>query len=454
MNLNGQDISLKLSAGLYSRSALVTELNNKLGGRATASLNSNYLRITNPKPGNDIINVNLDSVGGNAANTLFRTYQGSFSVSGNRPSSGSSPTAGSVYRINSGSHDADTTISPPDNIVRFAFYDGVNYDIEIPAGTYTESELYNEMVAQVSSHPSLSARVKTRSNYGFESLHPGSINSFNITGTPSDWLYTMITRTEDGSTKFPSNGSIYANGRVEMIGEVILTEENNELTFDVIKDGELSSYTVKIPPGKYPDNESFLDALNEAFIADGLPQMEAKMIDEKRPDGSTFKSLQFEYIPDSPGEYRLEGFRGTAAHELFYRHPFRPENVWLQVGAYSKDMYRTDIPILMTYRMLRQYANVSTQETANTAIDLMDDAINYVSTKRAITGADFNALSHMLELRKIQELNITDAESHIRDVDVAEEYMDFQLRRVNTQVSKSMLAQANEVNKQALDLLA
>jgi flagellin-like hook-associated protein FlgL len=454
MNLNGQDISLQLSEGLYTRNALVNELNNKLGGKATASLYSNYLRITNPEPGNNLIGVNLSNIAGNAANSLFRTNQSSFSVSGRPPSSGSSPSAGYVYRYNYGSHDKETTVSPPNNKVTFSFYDGENLAIEIPEGTYNESQLYSEITAQVSANARLSARVTTRSNYGFVSLQTGFTNSFNITGAPSDWLYRMIYNTQDGTSDIPSNGSVYANGRVDLTEDIILTDKNNELIFDIVKDNVITSHSVKIPPARYSDKDEFTDALNEAFTAAGLPQMKADIIDAKRPDGTAFKSLHIELTPDSSGEFKLEGFRGTAAHELFYRHPLRPDKIWLQVGAYSKDMYRTDIPILMTFEMLHQNANVSTQASANAAIDRIDNAINYVSLKRAITGADFNALSHMNEVRKIQEENIIDAESLIRDADMAEEYMDFQLRQIHTQAARSMLTKSIAETRRALDFLA
>jgi flagellin len=454
MNVNGENITLKLAEGKYTRSALVAEINSKLGGRATASLSSNYLRITNPRPGNSTIGVNLGSVGGNAADTLFRTSQSSFSASGRRPSDGSSPTAGYVYRLNGISHDPETTILSPDNWVSFSFGDGLYYNIEIPDGTYNEGELYNEMVLQVSLNPVLSSKITTRTNYGFQSLQTGSLNSFNIFGTPSDWLYRVISRTQDGTTDVPSNGSVYANGRVDMMENIVITDDNSELTFDIVKDGVLTSHTVKIPPGEYTDNDELLDAINEVFVSEGIPQMEVKIVDVNRPNGTSFKSLQFEYIPDSPGEFKLEGFRGPAAHELFYQHPLRPDKVWLQVGAYSKDIYMTDIPIIMTFKMLRQNANVSTQPEANSAIDLMDEAIDYVSLRRAVTGADFNALSHMLEVRRIQEEKITGAESQIRDADMAAEYLDFQVRRLHTQTAKSVLSKTVDVKKQALNLLA
>jgi flagellin len=103
--------------------------------------------------------------------------------------------------------------------------------------------------------------------------------------------------------------------------------------------------------------------------------------------------------------------------------------------------------------MLRQFTNVSTQFDANVTIDEMDAAINYVSLRRAVSGADYNALSHMLEVRKIQEQKITDAESHIRDADMAEEYMDFQVRRLHSESSQSMLSHAISEKKESLNLL-
>jgi flagellin-like hook-associated protein FlgL len=454
MNLNGANVTVKLTPGIYSRNALVAQLNSKLGGKATASLSSNYLRITNAREGNSVINVNLGNIGGNAVDSLFRTSMGTFSASGTPPTSGSAATAGYVYRSSGGTHEAETEITAPNNRVTFSFYNGSSYSIDLPPGTYTDTQIYNELVSIIEGNSTLNSLIKARSSFGFESKQTGYSNSFNITGAPADWMYRMMSGTQDGTSTDPVTGGAYANGRVDMSGEIEITEAKSDLTFDLVKDGVLTTHTVKLPVGTYQKPEDFIDALNDAFKAQGLPQMSGKLIDVRRPDGTHFTSMQLNYLPDSSGQYRLEGFRGAGSHVVFYDHPSKPNNLWLQVGAYSKDMYMTDIPILMTRRMLRQYTDVASQESANATIDMMDEAINYVSLKRAVAGAAFNVLSHTYEVRRIQEENITYAESHIRDADMAMEAMDFEAHRIMMQASNSMLKKAADMLTKTLDLMA
>jgi flagellin len=100
-----------------------------------------------------------------------------------------------------------------------------------------------------------------------------------------------------------------------------------------------------------------------------------------------------------------------------------------------------------------QGIDCSTQEGANAAIDVIDDAINSVSGTRADLGALQNRLEHTINSLGVASENLTAAESRIRDVDMAKEMMNFTKTQILSQASQAMLAQANQLPQGVLQLL-
>lgn len=96
---------------------------------------------------------------------------------------------------------------------------------------------------------------------------------------------------------------------------------------------------------------------------------------------------------------------------------------------------------------------ILTQEGANDAIALADDAINKISTQRAKLGATQNRLEHTINNLSVTRENLTAAESRIRDADMAKEVMNFTRYYILTQVAQAMLAQANMLPQMVLQLL-
>ncbi len=96
---------------------------------------------------------------------------------------------------------------------------------------------------------------------------------------------------------------------------------------------------------------------------------------------------------------------------------------------------------------------ISDQESAQAAVDVIKDAINYVSDVRGTLGATQNRLDHTINNLSVMTENIQDAESTIRDVDVAEEMMAYTKNNILIQSAQAMLAQANQVPQGVLQLL-
>ena len=97
--------------------------------------------------------------------------------------------------------------------------------------------------------------------------------------------------------------------------------------------------------------------------------------------------------------------------------------------------------------------SLTTQESANAAIDKIDNAINKVSMVRGSFGAVQNRLEHKIDNLNVTTENLTSAESRIRDTNMAEEMMNFTKQQILSQASQSMLAQANQLPQGVLSLL-
>jgi flagellin len=101
--------------------------------------------------------------------------------------------------------------------------------------------------------------------------------------------------------------------------------------------------------------------------------------------------------------------------------------------------------------------DVTAFATASTSfdnqLDAIDAAIADVSKQRSELGANQNRLDHTIANLDNSSENLTAAESRIRDVDMAEEMMEYTKNNILQQASQSMLAQANQVPQGVLQLL-
>ena len=97
--------------------------------------------------------------------------------------------------------------------------------------------------------------------------------------------------------------------------------------------------------------------------------------------------------------------------------------------------------------------DVTDQTNASAALDLIDDAIDTVSSLRGNLGAAQNRLGSTVRSIANAAENLTGAESRIRDVDVAAETADLTRNSILQQAAVSVLAQANTQPQIALALL-
>jgi flagellin len=146
------------------------------------------------------------------------------------------------------------------------------------------------------------------------------------------------------------------------------------------------------------------------------------------------------------------------------------ENITLQVGSRTKDAVNftfnydkssADMGDLTANLDLSSRStglatadlSLATADDANNAIDQIDKAINKVSMVRATFGSIQNRLEYKIDNLTTTSTNLTEAESNIRDVDMASEMMNYTKYNILQQAAQSMLAQANQQPQSILQLL-
>lgn len=135
----------------------------------------------------------------------------------------------------------------------------------------------------------------------------------------------------------------------------------------------------------------------------------------------------------------------------------------LQIGANSQQTMKIDISDMRseaiggtTFNGVEKFVsdiNVSTEEGAQQATDILDKAISEVSAERSKLGAFQNRLDHTINNLGTSSENLTSAESRIRDVDMAKEMMEQTKNSILSQAAQAMLAQSNQMPQGVIQLL-
>jgi len=123
------------------------------------------------------------------------------------------------------------------------------------------------------------------------------------------------------------------------------------------------------------------------------------------------------------------------------------------IGANQKQDIGVGIGNMGTAALGVDNIQVTSNELANRAIGKIDLAINRVSSQRATLGAVQNRIDHTINNLSVAYENLTAAESRIRDVDMAKQMMEFTKYNILSQAATAMLAQANQLPQNVLQLL-
>jgi flagellin len=132
-------------------------------------------------------------------------------------------------------------------------------------------------------------------------------------------------------------------------------------------------------------------------------------------------------------------------------------DITFQIGLdnVSSDQLTLQFGGLGLTSLLASGTNVSGASSTNSlaALSEIDNALTTISTSRARYGAAMNRLEVTTSSIQTMRLNLSAANSRIRDVDVAEETAMLSRNQILSQAGVSVLSQANQLPQMALSLL-
>lgn len=177
---------------------------------------------------------------------------------------------------------------------------------------------------------------------------------------------------------------------------------------------------------------------------------EVSLTDAKAPDASTNGKIKFNVKGDITAAIMTEG---TGVGKEFIDS--NGQGLTFQIGANGVEDQRVTLNIDDMGADALGVANVdvSDRDSANKAIDTIDTAISKVSMQRAGLGALQNRLEYTVNNLTTTNENLTNAESTIRDTDMATEMISYTKFNILQQASQAMLAQANQQPQAVLQLL-
>ena len=128
-----------------------------------------------------------------------------------------------------------------------------------------------------------------------------------------------------------------------------------------------------------------------------------------------------------------------------------------QVGANSGQKITLAIGNMQASALATNLETISSKvdsyDEATAAIKTINSAITKVSQQRSALGAVQNRLEHTIANADNTAENLQAAESRIRDVDMADEMVEYSKNNILQQAAQSMLAQANQSTQGVLALL-
>ena len=124
-----------------------------------------------------------------------------------------------------------------------------------------------------------------------------------------------------------------------------------------------------------------------------------------------------------------------------------------QIGANQGEDMGIDLGNMSVRSLGINKVLVTDRDSAARSITIIDGALDKVSNQRAKLGAYQNRLEHTINNLTTASQNLTAAESRIRDLDMAQEMMNFTKLQILMQAGNAMLAQANILPQAVLQLL-
>ena len=165
-------------------------------------------------------------------------------------------------------------------------------------------------------------------------------------------------------------------------------------------------------------------------------------------------------ISDSQGNVKKSANAALDSFEETIRAQNKSDDnaISLQVGAKANQSIKVGLTDMRAEALGLQGAdgtklNISTQNKANAAINVLDNAIQKALDQQTTIGSVESRLEYTSSNLTTASENVQASESTIRDADMAKEMTNYTKNNVLLQAAQSMLAQANQSSSNVLSLL-
>ncbi|QDI92460.1 flagellin [Salicibibacter halophilus] len=290
-------------------------------------------------------------------------------------------------------------------------------------------------------------RISGNTEFNSQSLLDGSFEGkFHIGANSGQNMDVSIDQMDATSLGVAGGGEFLTEGSadVEGLGEQTVLQDGDDNVVAVQADNE----------NWYAVDDVELDNSDNVVPVEGATALEPTEVDQI--DGEVVTSEQTDYEGVETTVYSnnagdvvgVEATTGEDSGEIF-----APDDVSVEDDEISGGGEQLTLEDGYSLGSNGDGIDVSTQSAADGAIDTINTAINYVSTQRSELGAVQNRLEHTIANLDNASENLQAAESRIRDTDLAQEMMEFTQSNILSQASQSMLAQANQLPQNVLQLL-
>lgn len=303
-------------------------------------------------------------------------------------------------------------------------------------------------------------RIATDTNYNMD-IYPLSTGH----GSDSPIKGITITVTNDSTQDVQYKGVTYALGSSFKVDNVISVEadragvkvtnyamvDSDRLNFYFAYDFDYT-YSIKRNPDKFQVHtmdELKVDKYGYVYYEAEI--MEADHADITGPEKKFPINVYFAYDEDIYGEgafiYEAHGDDGnpTTSPSAEYLRNMNTYNVGapvrIQAGAKSGQYISLPLINASADNMGINKLDVMSHDSAGEAMTKIQKAVDRVSSWRSDFGAIQNRLEHTLNNLKNTSENTQDAESRIRDADMAEEMLKFSTADILAQAGQSVLSQ-------------
>lgn len=165
------------------------------------------------------------------------------------------------------------------------------------------------------------------------------------------------------------------------------------------------------------------------------------------------KTSSFSYgIVEARHDNNLNGQTIVPSQNLASQH-FTAHNFWIQSGSNANEGVNLVINEMNSDILGIKGLSMSDSTTSTNNITKIQHAVDKVVADRTNIGAWYNRLEHSYANDTNAAENLTNAESRIRDTDIADEMLKHSKSSILAQTSQSMISQANQSKQGILELL-